>query len=171
MKNKKLPMSYEDIVKEYREAKDKKAQVRILAELNDCEESVIIDILKLSGVKTQELPRKKTEKASAPQEAPSPKEEPVEAPVEPVEYDPDVLTAPEDDSEQKCNEIETLPIDIAQTEETNSNIKMETPSAAVPDIQNAGVHLVVNAGATVYLTVNMGAVYDGREKGARADAP
>lgn len=58
-----MQMSNADIVKMYREAKDKKAQVEILADLNACEKDKIISILKEGGVPSVELPRnrKKTE--------------------------------------------------------------------------------------------------------------
>lgn len=58
-----MQMSNADIVKMYRESKDKKAQVEILAGLNVCEKETIIKILKENGVSQAELPRnrKKTE--------------------------------------------------------------------------------------------------------------
>ena len=59
-----MQMSNADIVKMYRESKDKKAQVEILADLNVCEKETIIKILKENGVSQAELPRnrKKTER-------------------------------------------------------------------------------------------------------------
>lgn len=58
-----MQMNNADIVKSYREAKDKKKQVSILAELNACEKEKIISILKEGGISDRELPRnrKKTE--------------------------------------------------------------------------------------------------------------
>lgn len=58
-----MQMNNAEIVKSYREAKDKKKQVSILAELNACEKEKIISILKDGGISDRELPRnrKKTE--------------------------------------------------------------------------------------------------------------
>lgn len=59
-------MSCGEIVRSYREAADKKAQVKILAELNLCSQREIIEILIANGVKPQELPRqRKKNKAPA----------------------------------------------------------------------------------------------------------
>lgn len=52
-----MQMTSFDIVKSYREAKDKTKQVRILADLNACSKSEIIEILKSGGVSTKQLPR------------------------------------------------------------------------------------------------------------------
>ena len=60
-------MSCGDIVRSYREAADKKAQVKILAEMNLCSQREIIEILIANGVKPQELPRQR-QKNKAPAE-------------------------------------------------------------------------------------------------------
>ena len=52
-----MQMSNADIVKMYREAKDKKAQIEILADLNACGKEKILDILKDGGVSPAEMPR------------------------------------------------------------------------------------------------------------------
>lgn len=52
-----LYMSDGDIVKEWREAKDRNHQIQILAELNSCSREEIIDILKRAGVDGRMLPR------------------------------------------------------------------------------------------------------------------
>ena len=56
---KQMEMSQGDIVRSYRGAADKKAQVKILADLNVCSQREIIDILIANGVKPQELPRQR----------------------------------------------------------------------------------------------------------------
>ena len=58
-----MQMNDDEIVKMYREAEDKKAQITILADLNVCEKEDIIKILKAGGVTQAEMPRnrKKTE--------------------------------------------------------------------------------------------------------------
>ena len=55
-----MKMKESEICREYKEAKDKRAQIRILAELNLCEKNEILNILLKNGY---ELPpeRKKTE--------------------------------------------------------------------------------------------------------------
>ena len=59
-------MSCGEIVRSYREAADKKVQVKVLAELNLCSQREIIEILIANGVKPQELPRqRKKNKAPA----------------------------------------------------------------------------------------------------------
>lgn len=63
---KQMEMSQGDIVRSYREAVDKKAQVKILADLNVCSQREIIEILIANGVKAQELPhQRKKNKAPA----------------------------------------------------------------------------------------------------------
>lgn len=51
MKEKKLQMHVDDIAKMYKEAKHKREQIKILAELNLCSESEIKEILRANGVK------------------------------------------------------------------------------------------------------------------------
>ena len=52
-----MEMTRHEIVTSYREAKDKKAQVKILSELNATTKEKIIEELIAGGVKPQELPR------------------------------------------------------------------------------------------------------------------
>lgn len=53
----KMQMTDSEILASYREAKDKGAQVKILAELNACPVQTIKDILIAQGVSPQQLPR------------------------------------------------------------------------------------------------------------------
>lgn len=55
-------MTDEEIVRNYREAKNKREQVKILADLNCMSREEIIQILKAGGIKQQELPRNRGEK-------------------------------------------------------------------------------------------------------------
>lgn len=62
-----MTMTEQEIVKDYREAKDKKTQIGILADLNTCSKQQIVEILKVGGVDHRELPRirkRKEESAS-----------------------------------------------------------------------------------------------------------
>lgn len=52
-----MTMAAEEIVREYREARNKKAQIKILADLNLCTKDEIIEVLRSKGV---EIPEKKT---------------------------------------------------------------------------------------------------------------
>lgn len=52
-------MTESEIVRNYREAKNKREQVTILADLNGCEKEEIIEILLRNGVDQKELPRKR----------------------------------------------------------------------------------------------------------------
>lgn len=52
-----MTMTKEAIVADYKQAKDKKKQVQILADLNNCKKDDIIQILKDGGVNHRELPR------------------------------------------------------------------------------------------------------------------
>lgn len=54
-----MQMTDNEIVRNYREAKNKREQVTILADLNRCEKEHIIDILLKNGVDQRELPRKR----------------------------------------------------------------------------------------------------------------
>lgn len=55
-----LQMSEGEILRNYREAKDKAEQIKILAQLNLCSEERIKEILKEQGVDGRALPRKNT---------------------------------------------------------------------------------------------------------------
>ncbi len=61
-----MQMSNEEIVRNYREAKDKAKQLGILAELNACDEQKIKDILTEGGIDYRSFPRSRKEKAAAP---------------------------------------------------------------------------------------------------------
>lgn len=54
-----MTMTEEDICKEYREAKDRKAQVGILAELNGCSKEKIAEVLESAGIQAEGVNRKK----------------------------------------------------------------------------------------------------------------
>ena len=58
-RKKNMVMTNEDIVRSYKEAKDRRAQIKVLAELNVCPQELIIEILKEGGVDWQELPRQR----------------------------------------------------------------------------------------------------------------
>lgn len=63
-----MQMSEAEIVRDYRQAKNKGHQVGILAELNLCPKEEIINILKSNGVSQAELPRQRKKKVSVPAE-------------------------------------------------------------------------------------------------------
>lgn len=52
-----MEMSNEEIVRRYRQAKNKRQQVNILAQLNSCEKDEIIEVLKQEGITDKQLPR------------------------------------------------------------------------------------------------------------------
>lgn len=54
-----MHMTENEIVREYRGAKNKREQVTILSDLNSCEKEEIIEILLRNGVDQKELPRKR----------------------------------------------------------------------------------------------------------------
>lgn len=56
-----MQMTPKEIVRNYREAKNKKMQIGILAELNLCSKQDILDILKQEGLPHRELPRTRKE--------------------------------------------------------------------------------------------------------------
>ena len=60
-----MTMTETEIVKDFREAKDKRMQVGILADLNECSKEKIIEILKAGGVDHRELPRTRKPKEEA----------------------------------------------------------------------------------------------------------
>lgn len=69
-----MEMTNSEIVRSYREAKDKGKQVKILSQLNLCEVGEILDILAKNGVKPQEMPRMRRAKVKTEvSEAPPPK--------------------------------------------------------------------------------------------------
>ena len=54
-----LPMSDADILKNYRDSKNKPVQIKILAELNDCDPTDIKVALKRAGLLPSEMPSEK----------------------------------------------------------------------------------------------------------------
>ena len=52
-----MQMSNEDIVKEYRESKNKKGQIQILADLNACDREKIVRILTSHGAMEEKKPK------------------------------------------------------------------------------------------------------------------
>lgn len=54
-----MEMTKEEIVKSYREAKDKRSQLCILADLNVCKEEKIREILIAGGIDGRQLPRRR----------------------------------------------------------------------------------------------------------------
>ena len=54
-----MQMTESGIVRNYREAKNKREQITILADLNRCEKEEIVEILLKNGVDQKELPRKR----------------------------------------------------------------------------------------------------------------
>ena len=62
-KKKNMVMTNEDIVRSWKEAKDRRAQIKILAELNVCSQEYIIEILKEGGVDPRALPRRRKQAA------------------------------------------------------------------------------------------------------------
>lgn len=63
-----MQMSENEIVRNYRESKNKREQVTILADLNRCDKEEIIAILLKNGVDQRELPRKRKSKKSPEEE-------------------------------------------------------------------------------------------------------
>lgn len=63
-----MQMSEEEIVIDYKQAKNKKAQVEILADLNACSKEQIIEILKRNGISSKELPRERKKAVAEPEQ-------------------------------------------------------------------------------------------------------
>lgn len=67
-----MQMSNEEIIRSYREARDKRKQIEILSELNACDKQKIRDILAEGGMDHRSLPRsRRKEKAAAPEPGPA----------------------------------------------------------------------------------------------------
>lgn len=64
-----MQMSNEEIVRSYREAKDKAKQLGILSELNACDKQKIKDILAEGGIDHRQFPRSRKEKDARPEKA------------------------------------------------------------------------------------------------------
>lgn len=69
-----MEMTNEEILRNYRQAKDRRMQIGILADLNQCGTVRIVEILTEGGVPAEELPKIKKHKAPL-QEEPRPKKE------------------------------------------------------------------------------------------------
>lgn len=54
-----MEMTKEEIVKNFREAKDKRMQIGILADLNECKEDKIREILIAGGIDGRQMPRRR----------------------------------------------------------------------------------------------------------------
>lgn len=92
----KMPMSQADIAKEYREAKNKKQQIKILADENLCETGDIVRVLLAAGIPESELPKRPGPKAGQTKakkkpEAGGPSGQPEKKPL-PEEPDPEEQT-------------------------------------------------------------------------------
>lgn len=81
-----MNLTNEEIVRKYKNADNKKKQMKILCELNACDEKEIREILVAGGVPFQSLPRERKKKEASPklkieaaQEAPTIAVEPAEA--------------------------------------------------------------------------------------------
>lgn len=67
-----MQMTSEEILRDFRQAKHKKEQIKILAELNACSVEEIVDILKAQGVDGRSLHCAKIKKNPSPPEINSP---------------------------------------------------------------------------------------------------
>lgn len=110
-------MTDEEIVRNYREAKNKREQVKILADLNCMSREEIIQILKDGGIKQQELPRNRGEKTQ-----------------KKTEEKPEIRTVAERLEEEERAELE-------------KREKREAGKAAVPRILDSGERTEFASGA------------------------
>ncbi len=81
-----MEMTNEEIVRNYRQAKDQRAQIRILAELNVCGTARIVDILTDGGIPAEELPKIRMTKDPRPAGRPK-KAKPTEKQDDTLEHD------------------------------------------------------------------------------------
>ena len=65
-----MEMSNGEIARSYTAAKNKREQIQILAQLNNCSEAVIKDVLKSEGVPGNQMPRYRGIKAEKPDDKP-----------------------------------------------------------------------------------------------------
>lgn len=87
MKTHQMTMKNDEILKSYLEAKNRKIQIGVLADLNCCTHSEIIKILISEGVDPNTLPKprkKRTPKNRTPEPTPTPKTSTCEVPESPV---------------------------------------------------------------------------------------
>lgn len=80
-----MEMTNGEIITSYRQAKDKKKQIEVLADLNMCSKDEIVEILKEQGVPHRELPRNRG--GNTVKETPTPAPIPAAAPREVVFHD------------------------------------------------------------------------------------
>lgn len=80
-----MEMTNGEIITSYRQAKDKKKQIEVLADLNMCSKDEIVEILKEQGVPHRELPRNRG--GNIVKEIPTPAPIPAAAPREVVFHD------------------------------------------------------------------------------------
>ena len=112
-----MQMSDVEIVRSYREAKDKRSQVGVLAELNACSKDYIREILKRSGIDAPKPGRKSTTEPEpvkaaltemAKQAVKKEPADPEEVPDELMEIAQDRLKSPQENRENREHEIEVL---------------------------------------------------------------
>lgn len=60
-----MEMTESEIVKSFRKADNKRAQIKILSELNACSKEMIAEVLLRNGIKESELPKKPGKKRAA----------------------------------------------------------------------------------------------------------
>ncbi len=68
-------MKANEIVREFREGKEKKQQVKILADMNGCTYDEIVEVLRKQGIDVSEVERKKRVRQSTKETEPKPVEE------------------------------------------------------------------------------------------------
>lgn len=126
-------MSDEEIIMRYREAKDKRAQVNILAELNACDPDEIVSILRMSGMDHRYLPRaprknkdKKEKKPKYFKQNNKQKEEKVMENAEFTKITPEEVY--EDGSEKA---VGALTVQIARVQQENEGLQKE-----IEDLKN-----------------------------------
>lgn len=126
-------MSDEEIIMRYREAKDKRAQVNILAELNACDPDEIVSVLRMSGMEYKCLPRaprknkdKKEKKPKYFKQNNKQKEEKVMENAEFTKITPEEVY--EDGSEKA---VGALTVQIARVQQENEGLQKE-----IEDLKN-----------------------------------
>lgn len=101
-----MQMSNEEIVRRYREAKDKGKQIGILADLNACDKKQIRDILVAGGISYRTLPRERKETKTAAKTTGTPKKNAIKTEKEPEK--PANTQSDEISNKQSCLEIPDL---------------------------------------------------------------
>lgn len=127
-----MQMSNEEIIRSYREARDKRKQVEILSELNACDVQEIRDILAEGGMDHRSLPRsRRKEKAAAPEPGPEKaktakaKEEPAKAKQAAVQEKPVTTQCGGDDPDQKEEERKIFIPEIVRQAVTEKMIQVQ----------------------------------------------